>query len=298
MIRKSVQALIAESHNKMLGYVGMQSFYYSQLCIKHEPASLLPLEIIYLGRTYKFEETARLLLGEGKENEDKMYIYPNDMEYLRPLLEAIYKVHPEFKIDLLTNDVDKDKDDDKANESEPDFGSKNHESSDNEEQNEEGENNKYYYIKLTMPPVTKQQRKVYLDAVDAVHKYIILKIDGIKAKLTAKVAVKTVGSTKEETDEIKATIDDIYDKDKGMADQQKDEKTQEIEDAYQRYLANHPEESGAANDDDKDDDADNSQPAMPEDQAAQDDAQGPQPPQMPKAPDAPANPLEALGFGS
>lgn len=308
MIRKSIQALIAESHNKMLGYVAMQSYYYAQLCVKHEAASLLPLEIEYLGRTYKFEEVARAMYAEGEENDDKMYIYPNDMEYLKPLMEAIVKVHPEFKQELLTNE-DENEDENSAmplaeqqrGENENTFGTH---PTDNDERSasplaeqqqgkndDDDENSKYYYILLTMPPVTKQQRKIYLDAVDGVYKYIVGKIDLERGKLNASITAKTAACSKEDADECKETADKIYEKDKAMADQQKEEKVKEIEEAYQRYLAQHPDE-GVENDDDSD-----RQPSMPEDHSAPSEPEGPQAPKMPKAPEAPANPLEGFGIG-
>lgn len=308
MIKRSIHILLGESHDRMMGYVGMQAFYYGQLCVKHEATSLLPLEINFLGKTYKFEEVARAMYGEGEENDDKMYVFPNDMDYLLPLIEAIHKVHPEFKIDIL----DPDDDDEESAESEEvkadepkksAFGSMGDEegSADTTSGDEEEEDNsKYRYLLLTMPPVNKDQRKVYLDVIDAVYKYIMAKIDTEKVKLTARVAAKTAAYTKEDAEECKKAVDKVYKKNKDLADQQKDEKTKEVEDAYQRYLKEHPEDGGGQTDagfGSNNKGAEKKQPTMPDDKDGKSDDDKPKPPTMPKAPDTPKNPLEGLGLG-
>lgn len=295
MIKKSIQALIVESHNKMLGYVGMQGYYYAQICVKHEAASLLPLEIEYLGTTYKFEEVARAMYGEGEENDDKMYVYPNDMEYLRPIMEAICKAHPEFRQDLLTLDDEDDEEDKNGSEDAPAFGSQptDEQGKTAGEDNADGDDGKYYYILLTMPPVTKDLRKTYLDAVDGIHQYVTAKIDMEWRKLTATVTAKTAAGPKADADECKEAVDKVHEKDKAMADQQKEEKTKEIEEAYQRYLAAHPHDQDKGGTKEKRD----TLPTMPEKLTMPEAPQAPQPPQMPKAPEAPANPLEGFGIG-
>lgn len=289
MIKNSIKILLGESHDRMMGYVGMQGFYYSQLCVKHEAASLLPLEVQYLGTEYKFEEVARVMYGEGEENDDKMYIYPNSNEYLQPLMESIYMVHPEFKMEILSDD-DEDSEETGGKDGEsaiPAFGSEGN--SDKGEENDEAvDSDKYYYLLLTMPPVTKEQRKVYMDSVDAVYKYVMGKIDAENVRLEANMKIKTAGYTKEDADECKAAAKKIYEKDKGFADQLKEEKEKEIEDAYQRYLKEHPEASDKADGDGEG----KKQPVMPEADAPK----APTPPKMPKAPQLPGNPLEGLGF--
>lgn len=298
MIKKSIQALIAESHNRMLGYVGMQSYHYAQLCVKHEVASLLPLEIQYLGRTYRFEEVARAMYGEGEENDDKMYIYPNDMDYLQPLIEAIYKVHPEFKQELLTIDDENENENENESEDVPAFGAQ---PDNNDEDSSTGsgqtQNNKYYYILLTMPPVNKDQRKIYLDAVDVVHKYVTTKIDAEKVKLTAGVTARCADSSKEDIDECKEAIEKIYDQDKAMADQQKEEKVKEIEEAYQRYLKEHPQDDGGTAGFGNGNTSQKRQPSMPAEHSKHTDDGTSNPPAMPKAPETPKSPLEGLGLG-
>ena len=111
------------------------------LCVKSEPVSLLPIVVVIDGEQQKLEECAKI----SKDDDYTFRIIPEFSSDIPALAQAIFKVHPEFKQEMLTEEVDY-------------F-------------DEEGEEcrDKVPYILLTMPEVNEERYDVLKDGVKVVY---------------------------------------------------------------------------------------------------------------------------------
>ncbi|MBQ9571074.1 MAG: hypothetical protein IJR30_06865, partial [Prevotella sp.] len=100
-MRKSIETLINEVKTKMSGYVVLLQYRYMNLCVKAEPASLLSVSVIdEEGEESDIEHVASASLA----NDYQFEIYPHDKKMTYAISRAIKEAHPEFKIDIRTED--------------------------------------------------------------------------------------------------------------------------------------------------------------------------------------------------
>lgn len=238
MIKKSALTKIMESQQKMQSYVTMTEFHYAQICIKHEAASLIPIGIDYEGKVKKLEEMADIYFPENEDDFDKIYVLPKENLFLSPIIDGIFTVHPEFKIEIFSKGNEQETE---TEESEEKMGSgfiqqENPEEvlSKNEEEMEDDE--KYYYIRLTMPPVNKKRRDFCHEQVKQIFNYTKVKLDKEKVVMKANVAPKTIGYTDKELDEVNKAMDKAYDDSLKQAEDMRNDKDDEIEMAYNKFV--------------------------------------------------------------
>jgi ribosome recycling factor len=205
-MRKSIETLIGEMKTKMSGYVVLLQYWYMNLCVKAEPASLLSVSVIdEEGEESNIEHVVSVSLA----NDYQFELYPHDQKMTYAISRAIKEAHPEFKIDIKTEDD--------GNASEED---------DDQEK----------VIVCTMPEVNKDRHDTLMDGVGTLYDQCKAKLDANHAIYKARLTTKLVGSSEEDTKEAEDKLEEVYSKHGEIAQQYKENKEKEIEEAYQRYL--------------------------------------------------------------
>ena len=216
-MKKSIILSLSELHGRLLGYFSMMSYGYCQLCVKADPSSILGFEEEEGSMVYRIEDLAEVGLHEEPENEDKLDLYPKVPSNLAILARGMMKIHPEFKQSL--------------------------EKYTGTEENDESIESKY--LRLTMPEVNDDRRDLINTAIDGLDTECKLKFDAMKAKYLARITKELIDDPKA-LDEAKEKIDELVDEADQMREKMTNDKKQEVEAAYQRYLSKHTAEEIAA----------------------------------------------------
>ena len=204
-MRRSIENLIDEMKTKMSGYVVLLQYRYMNLCVKAEAAALLSITVIdEEGEEKDLEAVASAALG----NEYQFEIYPNDKKMTYAISRGIKEAHPEFKIDIRTEDG--------GNAAEDDDQEK--------------------VIVCTMPEVNKDRHDTLMDGVSTLYDQCKAKLDANHAIYKTRLTAKLVGSLEEDIKEAENKLEEVYGKHGEIAQQCKENKEKEIEEAYQRYL--------------------------------------------------------------
>lgn len=200
-MKLDVELQIKEYDGVLSGYTVLLVFRLMNLCVKAEPASLLPAVVLFRGAEKKIEEVANV----GIMADDQLDVYPFHDELLVPIGQAIMDVHPEFRQELKNVKIE----------------------------NQEKELN---FIRLHMPEVNDDRKKVLLDGVDNFAKVTKEQLDATKSKYKVRVDQKLYKSSKDEIEEAKNRMDELYDQYSKRADKAVEDKKKEIEEAYQLWL--------------------------------------------------------------
>lgn len=200
-MKLDVELQIKEYDSVLSGYTVLLVFRLMNLCVKAEPASLLPAVVLFRGAEKKIEEVANV----GVMADDQLDVYPFHDELLVPIGKAIMDVHPEFRQELKNVKIE----------------------------NQEKELN---FIRLHMPEVNDDRKKVLLDGVDNFGKVTKEQLDAAKSKYKVRVDQKLYKSSKDEIEEAKNRMDELYDQYSKRADKAVEDKKKEIEEAYQLWL--------------------------------------------------------------
>lgn len=226
-MKYSVKKAISDMQAKLLGHVAVMSYGYCQLCVKADASSLLGVEVMDGSLEKHIEDVADVYVHDEENDNDKIDIVPKHTEFFQNLLTAIHDVHPEFKITIESGDPDDDQIPEGVEYDRDSLESK--------------------YIRLTMPEVDKNRRDLINTSVDTLNQVCKTRMTACQAQCSAKVAELLLGAPAETADEAKKAMDEVYNQYKDMCDNLTDEKKQEVEDAYQRYLTgveNEQSESG------------------------------------------------------
>ena len=140
---------------------------------------------------------------------------------LQDIISGIFDVHPEFKMELKT---------DKA-------------------ENEGGADTQHVFY--TMPPVDKDRRKLLNETTKTFHKECMVNLDVTYADLQARLVEPYTQMSPQDVDEARKGFKKVYDKAREECDKMLQLKLNEVEEGYQRYLA---EDNDRINDPDSDDD--------------------------------------------
>lgn len=200
-------AVIKDCSDKMSGYFTLLHYRYMNLCVKSEPASLMPVTISFLGEEKNIEDVAQV----GQPDDFHLAVVPDSKNMTDLIAQAIFTAHPEFKLARKT------------------VGSGN-------EQSE--------YLEYEMPEVDKERRDFLNDAVKSLHDEAKARIDAVHAQQKADLAeyVKQPGT---ELDEANSELDRVHQEYVTKIHELRNAKHQEIEEGYQRYLTKHEGEDGA-----------------------------------------------------
>lgn len=194
-------------YEKLKGYVAMLNFRYLNMCIKVEPASLIPVKVNIEGSEKNLEQVAMVT----KKDDYRFWILPKYDDDMKAICEGIAKVHPEFKQKELTMKI--------------------------EGLEGEGTSHDVRYLQLTMPEVDDKYYKALKDAVDVFYDQCKTLMEAAANQAKAEIAVKSVGEPKEDVDGIKKEVDKLIKSSEESRDKLRDKKLKDIEEAYKNWLA-------------------------------------------------------------
>ena len=201
-MKKRIQQLLAEAKSKLNGYVGLLMLRYANLCVKAEAASLLPVTVAIDDEEHNIEDVAKV----GIPKENVLAVIPNDTFYLYDIGKSVLLAHPEFKMDIVQNENNKDDEEDK-------------------------------YLTFTMPDVNKDRYDVLTNGVKGLHDQCKAKMDVVLQQYTAQIGAELLGADEELINTVKDKLKEFHDFYNKTMQDQTDDNLKEIEDAYQRYLA-------------------------------------------------------------
>lgn len=208
-MKPSVMNLLDDARKKMSGYAALLNYRFANLCIKAAPEALLPISVEVGADALSLEKVAKARIGQ---RDDQFEIFPLGADLLLPVVKGIKEAHPEFKVDLVGIDGSDEPED--------------------------------QYILVTMPPMDDARHKVLTDGVSTLSDACNAHLDATLSYFTAQMAVRMAGATPEEMDEAKDQLQQLHDTAADTCQQYRDNKTQEIEEAYQRFLADREEKEG------------------------------------------------------
>lgn len=191
---------------KLVGYVSMLNFRYLNMCIKAEPASLIPVKVNIEGTDKNLEQLA----STAKKDDYRFWIVPKYDDDIQKICEAVGKVHPEFKQEVSSFKV--------------------------EGIGENGEGRDVRYIQLTMPEVNDLYHDTLTNAVDVFYQQCKTLMETAIDKAKAEIAFQSVGESKEDVEGIKKAVDKLAEQYEGKRDKLRDDKLKDIEEAYQKWL--------------------------------------------------------------
>lgn len=194
-------------YEKLKGYVAMLNFRYLNMCIKVEPASLIPVKVNIEGSEKNLEQVAMVT----KKDDYRFWILPKYDDDMKAICEGIAKVHPEFKQKEMTMKI--------------------------EGLEGDGTSHDVRYLQLTMPEVDDKYYKALKDAVDVFYDQCKSLMEAAANQAKAEIAVKSVGEPKEDVDGIKKEVDKLIKSSEESRDKLRDKKLKDIEEAYKNWLA-------------------------------------------------------------
>lgn len=198
-MKKSVALLLGEVQKKMSGYAALLNYRFLNLCVKAEPASLMPVTVIIDGEELDIEEVADVASPQDNQFE----IYPKDPSFLYAISKAIFQAHPEFKLE--------------------------------EKAREDDEEDKI--LLCTMPVIDKDRRDLYMDGIATLSDEAKVKMDTNYSLYTTRIVEKMIGDTPEAIDEAKKMLEEIYNGHIDLCKTYRENKETEVEEAYQLYLS-------------------------------------------------------------
>ena len=192
---------MGEAKGKMNGYVALLMLRYGNLCVKADAASLLSVSVKDNEQECDIEQVADV----GILSEDVIAVVPKKSSLLNEIGKGVMKAHPEFKMDIVKAENWK------------------------EEENQ--------YLTFTMPEMEEVRRDLLNAGVDTLNSQCVTKLNAIFSLYSAKIALKTVNMSPETIKEVNDKLKEIADFYNDTCKSQTDTKKKEIEDAYQKYLA-------------------------------------------------------------
>ena len=186
---------IDDAQKKMSAYVTLLSYRYMNLCVKAELGALMPVNVYIGDDSYNIEDVANIY----SPDDFQFAVYPKNENNQQAIIQGVYEAHPEFKMEMKH-----------------DGGS---------------------YILYTMPVVDENRHDLLQNAIKGLYEECCGRIDAIHAEFKARMLenLTKVGVSETETDEALQALDDLRQKSMDMADQQLDQKQNEIDEALVRY---------------------------------------------------------------
>lgn len=196
-----------EVEKKMSAYMTLLHFRYMNLCIKAEAAALIPVNVIIYEEGKNIEEVAEVAIPDDYH----LAVIPKDDEHRDAIIQAVTFAHPEFKPNMKTTKI-----------------------SGKEKQ----------YMEYEMPEVDKNRRDFLNETVKSLYDEAKVKIDKTYREEQAGFA-EYLQNNPDQLDEVNKNLDQIYDKAMKSIQGSREDKLQEIEEGYIRYLNHHSDQQGA-----------------------------------------------------
>lgn len=195
-----VASAIAGLKEKLNAYVSLLNYRFINLCVKADVASLLAVTVT-ADKEYNIEDAAQI----ATPDDYKLDVYPKMIDYQQPIIDGIFEIHPEFKLEI--------------------------------QQVEYSDDPRDKHLLYTMPEVNKDRYDLLNNTAKVFYEECNFDIDKECALHTASLPELAGKMPIEDINEIKEvlehTINEYHDKTKELYQ----EKLIEIEEAYQRYLA-------------------------------------------------------------
>lgn len=192
------KSLISQVENKMAGYIALLGFRYQNLCVKADPTSLMPVNVMMGGDPMNIEDVAKV----ATTDDFHLAVFPNQEDLQQFVIDGIFNSHPEFKLEVKTY-----------------------------KQNDE----ERHFLLYEMPEVNKDRYDLLTQAVGSLYDECKIRLDGIYAENMANMTELLKGSP-DELNHIKQELERVHDEYVEKAKGVRDEKLEEIEEAYRRYL--------------------------------------------------------------
>ncbi len=210
MMNNYILLEIDNLEKKLNGYNMLFNYRMTNMCVKAEPIAMLPVTVNVANTMYNIEEVATAI----RPDDFTFDVYPNNQNNLQDIIDGVFEMHPEFKMEIKT---DKDEND-----------------------------NDVRHIIYTMPEVDKDRRDLLTETVKAFHKECKADFDATYAKLQLRLVEPYSSMSPEEVDEANREFKNILDSLSEESDKMLEAKLSEIEEGYQRYLEAHAEDEIAA----------------------------------------------------
>ena len=189
---------------KLSSYQYLLTFRYSNLCVKADPISLLPVSITVGNREQNIEDVAQVV----QMDDFRLVVIPKQMDVLRDVQEGIFEAHPEFKMSI--------------------------------EQMEKNDPNSKFIL-CEMPPVDKPRYDLLTEATKNLYEECKARMDAVLLE-EKRIFVELLA---EDPESLQKVVDQINEKHNNAINDimdLRDKKLEEIEEAYAKYLEDHPQE--------------------------------------------------------
>ena len=199
MINLLLRTQLDSAEKKMSAYMALMNFRYMNLCIKAEPASLIPVTVAILGEEKNIEEVANVAVPD----EYHLAVIPDSKDSFSQIAQAVTYSHPEFKVSIKTMDIG---------------------------------GVKQEYLEYEMPEVDENRHDFLSEAVKGLYDETKVKIEAVYQEERVGFA-EFLGSNSSDLDEVNEALDKIRDNTLENITNSRDGKLKEIEDGYLRYLS-------------------------------------------------------------
>lgn len=205
-MKRSIISQFNQLQEKYTSHLASLNFYYLNLCIKAEEVALLPVKVQVDGEVMSLEKAATI----AKKNDFEFMIIPNYEDDLQPVAQGIANVHPEFKQKVEKMKLEPIKEGDKEDE--------------------------VPYILVTMPEVDDDRYDFLKDTVDTLYNDCKAHMEEALATTTVNVTPLLADQTEQDKDKVKEAIDKLTEERNKQRDEMHEEKLNEIEEAYKKWL--------------------------------------------------------------
>lgn len=204
-VRQEVQ----DFQDKMNGYLTLFNYRMMNFCVKADPVALLPVTVSFYDSEYNLEEVARI----QKPNDFQLEVFPKSQAYLDEIAAGVFDVHPEFKVETITE--------------------------------KDSQGREEHHLLYTMPEVNNDRRDLLNNTVKTFYDECKAHIEECHTKYEAKF-VEILSEQPSEFEAAKNAVSDIYHDAKKQAEKLYAAKCEEIEEGYQRYQKQEEEKQAEA----------------------------------------------------
>lgn len=213
-----VKLIQTEYDNVLSRQIFLLLYSYFNICVESEPMVMLSIPVTIGGNSLNLEDTGELSIL----NKQQYCIIPFNESYIPNIIRGVMMEHPELKTEVMGVGDDRLLTLDEM---------------------EEGQSYQKVVI-CTVPKVDKERRDIMLETVDMFYNRCKVDMDKYRMEYESKQLDTLLGASSEEIDEARKELDKIEAVYIKSRDDMNDKKIKEIEDAYQRYLAE--QEAGSA----------------------------------------------------
>ena len=193
-----ISAAIKELQEKLNAYLALLNYRYSNLCVKAELGALMPVTVA-AEKEYNIEDVAKV----ATPDEYHFEIYPNHQDYQKHIVEAVFDVHPEFKMEV---------------------------------ENDPGDSGTTHIV-YTMPDVNKDRRDLLKNTAKVFYEECNIEIEKECGKYITSLSDLDGRLPMEEVSEISMVLKHIREDYREKSNDLYQQKLAEIEEGYQQYLS-------------------------------------------------------------